>query len=103
MSVISKLFTPLSQEEKKNYADRIGTLLANEDFQFFIRDIFEKAPPLTPSFSDKKNNEPIAAAKADGEKNFSRLVLKLYIDHERGTHKIKKATEQKTDWNKFDN
>ena len=103
MSAISNLFIPLSQEERKNYAERIEGLLSNEDFQFFIRDIFEKAPPLMPAFSDKKNNDPTAAAKADGEKNFSRLVLKLYIDKEHGTRKIKKATEQKTDWNKFDN
>jgi hypothetical protein len=94
MTELSKLFIPLSSEERLNYRERVEALLSNEDFQYFMRDIFEKAPPLTPSFTDKNNNDTHAAARLDGEKNFTRLVIKLYLDKSNGLRKIKKATEQ---------
>lgn len=97
MTELSRLFVSLSLDERKEYKERVERLLTNEDFQFFMRDIFEKAPPLAPTFSDSKHNDPVAAARVDGEKNFPRLVMKLYLDKQNGTRKIKKATEQKTD------
>lgn len=97
MTELSRLFVPLASDERKDYKERIERLLTNEDFQFFMRDIFEKAPPLAPTFSDSKHNDPVAAARADGEKNFPRLVMKLYLDKQNGTRKITKASEQKTD------
>jgi hypothetical protein len=94
MTELSRLFVPLSPDERKNFKERVEALLSNEDFIYLMRDIFEKSPPLAPTFTDRTGNDTHAAAKADGERNFSRLIMKLFIEKQNGTRKIKKATEQ---------
>ena len=94
MNELAKLFVPLTPEERTRLNETTERLLSNEDFQFFMRDIFEKSNPLAPTFTDRTGNDTHAAAKADGEKNFSRLIVRLYISKSHGTRKIKKAAEQ---------
>lgn len=55
-------------------------LVENEDFVLLLRDWFEKANPLTPSFLDREGNNATTAAKREGEKNVTRHVLKLLVD-----------------------
>ena len=52
----------------------------NPDFVLYIRDCFEKANPLSGAFSTRKQNDPSAAAKSDGEKAFTRYLLKMVIE-----------------------
>jgi len=92
---ISHLFQPLNEKERTQLEDAILALSSNDNFILFLRDLFEKSNPLLPSFLDRVNNDPYAAAKKDGEKNASRFLLNIIIN--KNKPKKRKKRSQKTD------
>jgi hypothetical protein len=89
---ISELFKPLSNLEQSSIKDCVLRLIENKDFQLFVRDCFNKAPPLTPSFLTREGDNTITAAKREGEKNISRYILQLLITKDE--EPIEKPTSQ---------
>lgn len=92
---ISHLFKPLDEKERAKLEDAIISLSDNNNFILFLRDLFEKSNPLSPTFLDRVNNDPYTAAKKDGEKNAARFLLNIIIN-KNAPIKRKKRT-QKTD------
>jgi len=92
---ISHLFKPLEPKERDKLEDAIISLSTNDNFILFLRDLFEKSNPLSPSFLDRSNNDPCTAAKKDGEKNASRFLLNVIIN--KNKPKKRKKRVQKTD------
>lgn len=74
-----EMFQPLSQKEQASLRGSIIRLFSNPDFQLLVRDLFNKANPLHPSFSVSTKNDPIAAAKSEGEKIVSKYLLDIYL------------------------
>jgi len=92
---ISHFFVPLDEKERSRLEEAAYRLVENEDFVLLLRDWFEKAPPLSPSFLDREGNNATTAAKREGEKNVTRYVLKLIVD--KNKPRKKRAKKQPTD------
>ena len=92
---LTHLFVPLNEKERAGLEEAAYRLIENDDFILLMRDWFEKANPLTPTFLDREQNNAITAAKRDGEKNVTRHILKLVID--RNKPRKKKQKKQPVD------
>lgn len=75
-----KFFKPLDEKERKSLNSSVKKLLKNKDFELFVRDLFNKAPPLQPDFLMRENYNTTAAAVRAGEKNVSRALLKIILE-----------------------
>lgn len=94
---ISYLFQPLDEKERGKLEDAILTLSQNEHFILFLRDLFEKSNPLSPTFLDRTNNDPYTAAKKDGEKNAARFLLSVIINKNAPVKRKKRKQKQTGD------
>jgi hypothetical protein len=81
-STIYKFFKPLEEKERLSLDGSIKKLLKNKDFELYVRDLFNKAPPLQPDFLMRENYNSTSAALRAGEKNVSRTLLKIILESE---------------------
>ena len=90
-----KFFKPLDEKERKSLNSSVKKLLKNKDFELFVRDLFNKAPPLQPDFLMRENYNTTAAAVRAGEKNVSRALLKIILESDATYDANKEVPEQK--------
>lgn len=76
---IAELLVPLSKTEREEYNDVFKRLLKNSDFKIYIRDCFGKSNPLENCMKKDHSGDDSYSSYLDGEKNHSRLLLKMIL------------------------